>query len=67
MSDFWFVALMIGAFPDARALLGVKGYNADWFREALTARGNQACIPSKANRKDHIPHEQILYRQRHEV
>ena len=53
MSDFRGAALMIGAFPKAKALLGDKGYDADWFRAALANRNIDACIPSKANRKVH--------------
>ncbi len=51
MSDYKGAALMIDAFPKAKALLGDKGYDADWFRQALTERGITPCIPSKANRK----------------
>ena len=57
--------LMIDAFPKAKALLGDKGYDADWFREALAKRKISACIPSKANRKVHIPHDAVLSRRRH--
>ena len=67
MSDFKGAALMIGAFPKAKALLGDKGYDADWFRAALADQGITACIPSKAYRKVHIPHDKALYRQRHMV
>jgi transposase len=67
MSDFRGAALMIEAFPKAKALLGDKGYDADWFRAALANRNIDACIPSKANRKVHIPHDKVLYRQRHKV
>lgn len=67
MSDFKGAALMIGAFPKAKALLGDKGYDADWFREALAKRKIAVCIPSKANRKLHIPHDAVLYRQRHKI
>ena len=59
MSDFKGAALMIGAFPKAKALLGDKGYDADWFRAALANRNIDACIPSKANRKVHIPHDKV--------
>ena len=31
---------MIDSFPKAMALLGDKGFDADWFRQALTERGN---------------------------
>tara|TARA_R110000787_G_scaffold263392_1_gene369189 strand:+ start:625 stop:975 length:351 start_codon:yes stop_codon:yes gene_type:complete len=67
MSDFGGAALMIDAFPKAKALLGDKGYDADWFRDALTERKIEACIPSKSNRKIHIPHDTVLYRQRHKI
>ena len=48
-------------------LLGDRGYDADWLRQALIARGIEPCIPSKANRKVQIPHDRTLYRQRHRI
>ena len=51
MSDYKGAALMVDVLPKAKALLGDKGYDADWFRAALANRGITACIPSKANRK----------------
>ena len=60
-------ALMIDVFPKAKVSLGDKGYDAGWFRDALVARGTRPCIPSKANRKVQIPHDKMLYRQRHKV
>ncbi|WP_240654902.1 IS5 family transposase [Croceicoccus ponticola] len=67
MSDYKGATLMIDALPRAKALLGDRGYDADWFRAALARRGIAACIPSKANRKVPIPHDTALYRQRHKV
>ena len=67
MSDYKSAALMIEALPKAKTLLGDRGYDADWLREALTARGITPCIPSKANRRVPIPHDRILYRQRHRI
>jgi len=61
MSDYRGAALMLGALPKAKTLLGDKGYDADWFRDALAARGITACIPSKVNRKAPISHDKILY------
>jgi transposase len=60
MSDFKGAALMIHAFPKAKILLGDKGYDADWFRDALADRKISACIPSKSNRKVQIPHDTVL-------
>ena len=67
MSDYKGAALMIDAFPKAKAMLGDKGYDADWFRQALTERGITPCIPSKANRKIQIDYDKALYRQRHKI
>ena len=63
MSDYKGAALMIDAFPKAKALLGDKGYDADWLRQALGACSIEPCIPSKANRKVQIPHDRAIYRQ----
>lgn len=67
MSDYKGAALMLDALPRAKAMLGDRGYDADWFRAALTERGIAPCIPSKANRKVPITHDHPLYRQRHKI
>ena len=67
MSDYRGAALMLDALPRAKALLGDRGYDADWFRAALAERKITACIPSKKNRKVPIPHDAGLYRQRHKI
>lgn len=67
MSDYKGAALMLHALPKAKALLGDRGYDADWFRQALADRGIAACIPSKTNRKVPIPHDKALYRRRHRI
>lgn len=67
MSDYKGAALMLDALPPAKALLGDRGYDANWFRAALAERGIAACIPSKLNRKIPIDHDRTLYRQRHKI
>ena len=67
VSDFKGAALMIDHLPAAKVLLGDMGYDADWFRNALAERDIEACIPSKSNRKEPIPHDQALYRERHKI
>ena len=62
MSDYKGAALMFDALPKTRAMLGDKGYDADWFRTALIAAGITPCIPSRTNRKVAIPHDKTLYR-----
>ena len=67
MSDYKGVALMLPVLPRARELLADKGYDADWFRQALAKRKIAACIPSKSNRKIPIEHDRMLYRERHKI
>ena len=67
MSDYKGAALMLDALPPAKAMLGDRGYDANWFRQALIAKSIAPCIPSKINRKVHIPHDRTLYRQRHKI
>ena len=66
-SDFKGAALMLDALRPAKAMLADRGYDADWFRNALIARGIAPCIPSKVNRKIPIPHDRILYRRRQRI
>jgi transposase len=67
MSDYKGAAMMIDSLPKAKTMLGDKGYDAAWFRQALTERGITPCIPSKANRKVQLEYDKTLYRQRHKI
>ena len=49
------------------ALLADRGYDADWFRNALIEMGIPPCIPSSKGRKAPILHDAELYRQRHKI
>lgn len=60
-------AFMLDALPRANALLGDRGYGADWFHAALAERKVTACISSKKKRKMPIPHDTALHRQRHKI
>lgn len=58
---------MLPAMPPAPVLIADKGYDADWFRQALRSRGTRPCIPSRSGRSTPIRHGKILYRQRHKI
>lgn len=47
------------------ALLGDKAFDNNTIREDLDRRGAEAVIPSKADRKQAIPHDKDKYRWRH--
>jgi transposase len=47
------------------ALLADKAFDNNAMREVLEERGAEAVVPSKADRKQPIPHDRIKYRWRH--
>jgi transposase len=67
MSDARGAAALLGDLPPAKVLLADKGYDADWFREALADKGIAACIPARRGRKNPASHGRKLYKQRHKV
>ena len=67
MSDYRGARLIVDVLPPAKQLLADRGYDADWFREALQAKDIEPCIPPRKNRKRKIEYDAALYKQRHKV
>ena len=67
MSDYKGARHIAQALPRARYMLADRGYDADWFREALRDKGIEPCIPPKKNRKIQTPYDKDLYKKRHKV
>ena len=67
MSDHRGARLVLDALPPASALIADRGYDSSGFRAALMERGIEPCIPSSRSRKVLIPHDKVLYRQRHKI
>ncbi len=51
VSDYIGARAMLSSLPKVDWLLGDRGYDADWFREALKDKGIRACIPGGKQRK----------------
>ena len=66
-SDYLGARALLSSIPKVGALLADRGYDADWFRNALIDMGISPCIPSRSGRKDPIPHDTDLYRKRHRI
>ena len=66
-SDYIGARALLSSIPQAGALLADRGYDADWFRNALIERGISPCIPSRRGRLVRIPHDAALYRLRHRI
>lgn len=55
--------MLLADLPPAKRLLGNKGYDADWLRDELKARGLRICIPARRKRKHLAPHNRRLYKK----
>ena len=66
-SDYIGARALLSSLPKAGTLLADRGYDADWFRNALIERDIQPCIPSRKGRKTAVPHDANLYRKRHKI
>jgi transposase len=47
--------------------LADKGYDADWFREALQDKGIKPCIPGRSSRDKPVKHDKRRYKRRHRI
>jgi transposase len=66
-SDHTGARIVLDSLPKAACLIADRGYDSNWFREALAERGTTPCIPSTKNRKTPLPYDEALYRQRHKI
>jgi transposase len=64
-SDYKGAHALVDKLPQATELLADRGYDADWFREALQEKGIEPCIPPKKNRKTQHHYNKELYKKRH--
>jgi transposase len=55
------------SYAAASALIADRGYDSNWFSEALAKRGCESCIPSTKSRKIPLPYDKALYKQRHKI
>ena len=55
------------SLPPAKHMLADRGYDANWYREALEDKGIKPCILSRKGRKVTIAHDEVRYRQRHKI
>jgi transposase len=53
--------------PAAEWLLADRGYDADWYREALKDKGIRVCIPGSKSRKKKIRFDRRRYRRRNRI
>ena len=67
VSDYIGARALLSGLPDVDWLLGDRGYDADWFREALKDRGIRACIPGRKQRKRTVKYDKRRYKRRNRI
>ena len=67
VSDHRGARAMLTTLPEAETLIADRGYDSDWFREALANRGIRPCIPGRKTRKEPVEYDRALYKQRNLV
>jgi hypothetical protein len=60
ISDYRGAAIMPPALPNADRLITDRGYDSDWFRNALVEQDIPPCIPGRKNRKTPITYDKML-------
>ena len=67
VSDYIVAAALLGSLPAAEWLLADRGYDADWFREALKDKGIRPCIPGGKSRGKTVRYDKRRYRRRNRI
>ena len=67
ISDYTGAAALLDDLPKAQWLLGDRGYDADWFRDALHGKGIKPCIPGRKSRLVPIKYDKRRYKRRNRI
>lgn len=67
VSDYTGAAALLDELPKAKWLLADRGYDADWYRDALQAKGITPCIPGRKSRKKTIKYDKRRYKRRNRI
>jgi transposase len=59
VNDYIGVAALLGSLPNAEWLLADRGYDVDWFRDAMKDKGIKPCIPGRKSRAKPIKHDKL--------
>jgi transposase len=67
VSDYTGAAALLGSLPSAQWPLADRGYDADWFRDALKDKGIKACIPGWKSRGKPVKYDKRRYKRRNRI
>ncbi len=67
VSDYIGARALLSSPPNVDWLLGDRGYDADWFREAMQDRGLRLCIPGRKSRAKAVRYDKRRYERRNRI
>ncbi|MCW2303557.1 transposase [Rhodovulum sulfidophilum] len=67
VNDYIGARALLGTLPTVDWLLGDRGYDADWFRDALKDKGIRACIHGRKQRKTPVKYDKRRYKRRNRI
>jgi len=67
VSDYTGAAALLDDLPKAKWMLADRGYDADWFRDALEQKGIKPCIPGRKSRSLPVKYDKRRYKRRNRI
>ena len=67
VSDDTSAAALLDSLPKAQWMLVDRGYDADWFRDALQEKGITPCIPGRKIRNKTVEYDERRYKRRNRI
>src|SRR3546814_5747373 len=58
---------LLDSLPKAQWMLADRGYDADWFRDALQEKGITPCIPGRKIRNKTVKYDKRRYKRRNRI
>ena len=60
-------AALLSSLPGAAWLIGDRGYDADWFQDALKGKGIKPCILGRKSRSKAVRYDRRRYKRRNRI
>ena len=67
VGDYTGAAALLDELPKAKWLLADRAYDADWYRDALQAKGITPCIAGRKSRNKTIKYDKRSYKRRNRI
>lgn len=66
-SDYTVAAALLDTLPKAQWMLADRGYDADWFRDALQERGITPCVLGRKPQNKTAKYDKRRYKRRNRI